>query len=132
MYAVLCVFAVLVSLSLCRESLKFCRCWLFGRLGVFSVGLTALMRIQANFEPLAVLPRLGVPSLSALVRPPVLLSVMRSGVPSVMGDALTVEGVPLPYYVLMRVGAVLPHLTHFKNIYSKTKVRLYCAIIYAL
>ena len=80
------------------------------------------MRIQANFEPLAVLPRLGVPSLSAFSPSACASRGDALGVPSVMGDALTVECVPLPYYVLMRVGAVLPHLTHFKNIYSKTWV----------
>ena len=75
----LCDSAVLLSLSLCSHALNFRLYWLFGRLGVFSIGLTALMRLWGVFEHLAVLPRLGVPSLSALVRPSWLLAVMRSG-----------------------------------------------------
>ena len=37
-------------------------------------------------------------------------------------DGCASEGVPLPYYVLMRAGAVLPTISHIKNIISKTWV----------
>lgn len=124
MCAVLCDSAVLVSLSLCSHALNFRLYWLFWAFGCILDRVNRFNAIVDRFRAFGGFAWLGVPSLSALVRPPVLPSVMCSGValvPSVMGDALTVEGVPLPYYVLMRVGAVLRDITYTKIIFSKPR-----------
>lgn len=76
--------------------------------GVLVWGL-AFVRSVAKFKLLAV-------ALVFLSR-----SVMRSGValvPSVMGELLRVY--PLPYYIFMRVRAVLLNLSDIKIIYSNT------------
>lgn len=52
--AVLCAFAVLLSLSLCRESLKFRLCCVFSLSGIFSIGCEHLKRLQAILEPFTV------------------------------------------------------------------------------
>lgn len=117
-------FAVLLSLSLCSHARYFRPCWLFSLSGVFSVGCVAFVRSVAKFKPLTVAQAAPLP-LGASSRA-VLRSVIRSGgalLPSVAGELL--KAYPLPYYVLMRGGAVLPPISHIKIIFRKTYIYTY-------
>lgn len=122
--AVVCAFAVLLSLSLCPvmplKRFVFDFRVFVGVIG----GVRGFRAIMGEFKALTVAPALPL-SLGASSRA-VLRSVIRSGVaplPSVAGELLKVY--PLPYYVLMRGCAVLPPITHIKIIFRKTYTSTY-------
>jgi hypothetical protein len=83
--AVLCASAALLSLSLCRESLNFGACWLFGCSGVFLCGCVVFVRLWSILEPLAV----------ALAFAPSVLRSVVALLPSVMGELWTVCPSPI-------------------------------------
>lgn len=106
----LCAFAVVLSLSLCRESLKFCPCWLFVCLGVFLLGLVAFVRLCAVFEPRGVCARF-VFCCACLCS--VRLASRRCAL--AVRDGRVSQGVPLPYFARACVVAVLPNTFHIKK-----------------
>jgi hypothetical protein len=109
--AVLCAFAVLLSLSDSRESLKFCLYCAFGGLGIFLLGAKCFNALVSDFRALDGCTWLGVPSV---------LASLGALVPSVMRDPLRVY--PLPYFARVGVRAVLRSISYIKNMFSKTLI----------
>lgn len=108
-----CAFAVLLSLSYSRIKPNFRPCWLFGCSGVFSIGLTAFIRLQAILEPFAVFSRLGDLLRLPFVRPSC-VQALRS-----VRDGRAFEGIPPTLCARVRGWAVLLNHSKIKNIYSK-------------